>query len=198
MKNRKNLIAILAILIVATIAIGGTLAYLTDTQTITNTFTVGDVEIELEEPNWVEPDAIFPGMSYPKDPTITAVRGEMFMRVILEFRCQETGALLNAERAAMVSSILHYAATDSRFNTADFTLDAARSSGAVEVFNFNGVFEEGDVVTLFDSVEIPNTWDRDDLRFLGDFEIVVIAQAIQTAGFADAAAAFTALDAATA
>lgn len=49
MKKKKILIAIAALCIMATIAIGGTLAYLTDTKTATNTFTVGNVKIELLE-----------------------------------------------------------------------------------------------------------------------------------------------------
>ena len=49
MKKKKILIAIAALCIMATIAIGGTLAYLTDTKTATNTFTVGNVNIELIE-----------------------------------------------------------------------------------------------------------------------------------------------------
>lgn len=49
MNKKKVLIAVAALCIMATIAIGGTLAYLTDTKTATNTFTVGNVQIELLE-----------------------------------------------------------------------------------------------------------------------------------------------------
>lgn len=50
MKNAKKILALLlcaALLVVASVA--GTLAYLSDNDTATNTFTVGNVEIELKE-----------------------------------------------------------------------------------------------------------------------------------------------------
>ena len=49
MNKKKVLIAVAALCIMATIAIGGTLAYLTDTKDAKNTFTVGNVKIELLE-----------------------------------------------------------------------------------------------------------------------------------------------------
>ena len=61
----------------ATAAIGGTLAYFTDTADATNTFTVGNVNIELTEPGWdkVKEDKknenVYPGQILDKDPTVT-------------------------------------------------------------------------------------------------------------------------------
>lgn len=49
MNKKKVLIAVAALCIMATIAIGGTLAYLTDTDNAKNTFTVGNVKIKLLE-----------------------------------------------------------------------------------------------------------------------------------------------------
>ena len=47
---KKKLIVICAVVALALAAIvGGTLAYFTDTKTATNTFTVGDINIKLEE-----------------------------------------------------------------------------------------------------------------------------------------------------
>ena len=72
MKKRKLLLAAIALLVV--FAIGTTIAYLTDTTTtLTNTFTMGDVEITLTEPNWDPDDALglVPGATVTKDPTIT-------------------------------------------------------------------------------------------------------------------------------
>lgn len=37
---------------IGAIAVGGTMAYLTDSETATNTFTVGKVQVDLEEPNY--------------------------------------------------------------------------------------------------------------------------------------------------
>ncbi|MDY3986190.1 SipW-dependent-type signal peptide-containing protein, partial [Dysosmobacter sp.] len=72
---RKKIVALsMAVLMLAVCVIGGTLAYFTDqTETKVNTFTVGNVNIELTEPQWNENDNhnLMPGTSYAKDPTIT-------------------------------------------------------------------------------------------------------------------------------
>ena len=49
MTKKKILVLALTIAMVAILAVGGSLAYLTDTKTETNTFTVGNVKIELLE-----------------------------------------------------------------------------------------------------------------------------------------------------
>ena len=73
---KKKILAItLCVAMLAIMLVSGSLAYFTDTQAKTNTFTMGKVDIELDEPNYV-PAAdgklkVFPGQTYPKDPTIT-------------------------------------------------------------------------------------------------------------------------------
>lgn len=56
-------------------AVGGTLAYLTDSEQATNTFTIGDASIEIIEPNWpgndspdTTPDPENPGSEIPENP----------------------------------------------------------------------------------------------------------------------------------
>ena len=51
MSKRKILALALTIAMIAILAVGGSLAYFTDTETATNVFTVGDVEIALHESN---------------------------------------------------------------------------------------------------------------------------------------------------
>ena len=75
MSAKKKIAAIaVAAALAATTAISATLAYFTDkTQTETNTFTVGNVNIALTEPNW-DSNAdhnLMPGTTFKKDPTIT-------------------------------------------------------------------------------------------------------------------------------
>ena len=73
MKKKLTMIAALALAVC--IGIGGTMAYLTaSTSTITNTFTVGNVAINLTETGAVENAKSYkvsPGSSYAKDPTVT-------------------------------------------------------------------------------------------------------------------------------
>ena len=80
MKKKKTILAALVLLLV--VAVGGAIAYFTDTDTKTNTFTIGNVDISLTEDGWdVLADAnnnhipdvaedMMPGESVTKDPTI--------------------------------------------------------------------------------------------------------------------------------
>ncbi|MCD7867831.1 MAG: SipW-dependent-type signal peptide-containing protein [Clostridiales bacterium] len=72
MKNKKMLKGIALAAVIVSLAVGGTMAYLTDYDSTVNEFTVGKVDIELEEPNW-DPDIptkIEPTESIKKDPQI--------------------------------------------------------------------------------------------------------------------------------
>ena len=53
-----------------TMAAGGIYAYFTDGETVTNTFTVGRVSLDLEEPDWIPPENITPEQEIEKDPQI--------------------------------------------------------------------------------------------------------------------------------
>jgi len=62
----------LAILLILLLAAGGIVfALLIDTDTSVNTFTTGDVAIELTEPSWTGPQVTRPGKSFRKDPQVT-------------------------------------------------------------------------------------------------------------------------------
>ena len=49
MKKKTILVAAIAVMLVAALVVGGTLAYFTDTKSADNTFTVGNVKINLLE-----------------------------------------------------------------------------------------------------------------------------------------------------
>lgn len=87
-KGKALLLTLCAVLLVAA-SVLGTMAYLTSTDTVTNTFTVGKVEIKLDEAK-VTADGIpvegaarvtensyklMPGNTYTKDPTVTVLNG---------------------------------------------------------------------------------------------------------------------------
>ena len=75
-KSKKQLLrALIACGLVVSVAAGGTVAYLTDAETATNTFTVGKVKIDLEEPGYPGNDSdevknIIPNQEIVKDPQI--------------------------------------------------------------------------------------------------------------------------------
>lgn len=68
---KKKVLSIVAVVLVLCCAIGGTLAWLTDkTDPVVNTFTVGDINIDLDESENLDLKMV-PGNTITKDPFIT-------------------------------------------------------------------------------------------------------------------------------
>lgn len=73
--KKKIFIPIIALALVCCCVIGGTIAWLTDvTDPVKNTFTVGNISIELKETP-VETYKMVPGCTIAKDPTATVKAG---------------------------------------------------------------------------------------------------------------------------
>ncbi len=78
--TKKRFVAILlCVTLVALAAIGATFAYLTDTKSVNNTFTMGNVAIKLDETNVNDPNGarvtsnaynVYPGAVVTKDPVV--------------------------------------------------------------------------------------------------------------------------------
>ena len=75
---KKSLLLVLCAVLIVAASVLGTLAYLTDQETVTNTFTVGQVQIDLNETDVDNDDNtkandyhLLPGQTYTKDPTVT-------------------------------------------------------------------------------------------------------------------------------
>lgn len=94
-KSKALLLTLCAVLLVAA-SVLGTMAYLTSTDTVTNTFTVGKVEIKLDETDVTNPTAprvqansykLMPGTTYTKDPTVTVLKGseDSYVRMKVTF-----------------------------------------------------------------------------------------------------------------
>ncbi len=84
--SKRTLLLVLALTVTMAATAGGTLAFLYGTQSVKNTFTYGDISIDLEEtdtgldgdPN---PDTntyqMYPGTDIHKDPSVTVFAGSM-------------------------------------------------------------------------------------------------------------------------
>ena len=102
-KSKKQLLrTLMACGLVVSVAAGGTVAYLTDAETATNTFTVGKVKIDLEEPGYPGNNSddvknIIPNQEIVKDPQIENTGNNdalVFLRVEVP---QETFTELDAD-----------------------------------------------------------------------------------------------------
>lgn len=74
--KKKITVLVLCVAMLAIAVVGGTMAYFTDNDAKTNTFTVGNVSIILNEPQWdavgaAEAFDVYPGEPLAKDPTVT-------------------------------------------------------------------------------------------------------------------------------
>lgn len=94
-KSKALLLTLCAVLLIAA-SVLGTMAYLTSTDTVTNTFTIGKVEITLDETDVTNPNGprvkansykLMPGTTYTKDPTVTVKAGseESYVRMKVTF-----------------------------------------------------------------------------------------------------------------
>ena len=74
---KKKILALALVVVLAVTAVtGATLAYFTAEDEATNTFTVGNVAIDLIEPDWdaegsVDAPEVYPGEALAKDPQVT-------------------------------------------------------------------------------------------------------------------------------
>lgn len=88
---KKKIIAVcLIVALAATAVVGGTLAWFTDDEVASNVFTVGNVDIELTEPNWTSTGSqdapeIYAGEALAKDPTVENIGANpCFVRIKVE------------------------------------------------------------------------------------------------------------------
>lgn len=207
--KRKITALCLVVALLAVAIVGGTMAYFTDTDTATNVFTVGNVKIKVEEPNWDPDDVttkmenIVPGKSYAKDPQVKNIgKNDAYVRMTVCFQ--------NGVNAGGFTAIAGGSFTDLLKNlSSDWTLvkDNGLSQGGAAhidghencwyaIFNYNKVLKPGETTApLFTAVEIPEAWNQEFFtNYIGsEFQIDITAEAIQADGFAGATEAFAAL-----
>lgn len=88
LRNRRIALTVCLMLVVMVASIGGTVAWLTaQTAPVVNTFTYGDINIELKETTG-ENYKIIPGVDIEKDPKVTVTAGSedcwLFVKVVAE------------------------------------------------------------------------------------------------------------------
>lgn len=98
MKKKNLILTLTAVMLAFAIGVGGTIAYFTDTtESKVNTFTVGNVAIDLTEDKWVAnaDHTLMPGSSYEKDPTITVAANSQDAYVFLKVDMNKYVSLIN-------------------------------------------------------------------------------------------------------
>ena len=184
MNKKKTIIAAFILLLIA--FIGGTIAYLTDTDSATNVFTLGNIDITLTEPSWVATNAqnIMPGAEIDKDPQINNVgTAGAYVFIKVEEPCYAGNKLFSYTAGndwAVVGTAGTCAATG--LSTAT-TVYGYESNGAMAELAANA-----STSSLFTEVTLDNTLTSTDIAGIttalngDDLEIVVTGYGIQSAG----------------
>lgn len=169
---KKTLITILATVLVCCCVVGGTLAWLMDeTDPVVNTFTVGNVDIELEETTGSEYKMV-PGNTIAKDPKVTVKAGSEACYVYVKIDETDPSDVINWAIASGWTALNGVAGVYYREQaelTADNSVDATYS------------------VFANDQVTVADTLLNGDQN---EPTITITAYAIQSANTGDAAAAW--------
>ena len=213
MKTRSKalLLTLCAVLLVAA-SVLGTMAYLTSTDTVTNTFTVGSVAIKLDEAqantdgtlvegaDRVKTNAykLLPGHTYSKDPMVTVLSGSesSYVKMTVTFsKANELDAIFAPGGADLTKIFNGY--DPANWTYKDNTTDVTANTRTYEFWYKEAVgAPDGDVAldALFDSITVPGSVTKEQLAAIEGMTITVNAYAIQADGFADAGAAWAAFN----
>ena len=210
MKKFKALLVVACALLLVAASVFGTMAYLTSTDTVTNTFTVGKVNINLDEAkantdgSLVEGAArvkansykLLPGHTYTKDPTVTVLSGSesSYVKMTVTFsKANELDDIFAPTGADLTSIFKGYDST--KWIAKGNTKDTTANTRTYEFWYKEAVgAPTADIAldALFDSITVPGTITGDQLKTIEGMTITVNAYAIQADGFADADAAWKA------
>ena len=218
--TKKRFVAILlCVTLVALAAIGATFAYLTDSKTVKNTFTVGDVKIKLDETNVNAPEGdrvtsntynVYPGAVVTKDPIVhnTGKNGAYVRAVVTIEDGMNWLGLYNenvwtAPQEAAFNAMINNTLGEG-WELVDIAYDMSGpnhpTSDFVATLKYTKDLEAGkDTTAMFSQIAFPTKLTGKDVTTRigqnGEFGINVVAQAIQADGFENWVDAFAAYDA---
>ena len=205
-KTKAILMALCAVLLVAA-SVMGTLAYLTSTDTVTNTFTVGKVAITLDEAK-VDPDGtpvqgaarvnankyhLLPGHTYKKDPTIhvAADSEDCYLFVKVE------NGIADIEAATTIADQMTAKGWEAVAGKSGVYVYTNKTSEPFAVTHGSNVpvFEEFTILGTVTNDQLaggavdPSNPDGATTPSYGNAQVIVTAYAVQADGFANKTAA---------
>ena len=211
---KKAMLMTLCAIILVVATVFGTMAYLTSTDEVVNTFTVGKVEIKLDEAkantdgslvegaDRVKANSykLLPGHTYNKDPMVTLLAGSetSYVKMTVTFsKANELDAIFATDGGADLISIFGgYDA--STWIAKGNTKDAANNTRTYEFWYKESVGASSDDVALaplFTTITVPGSITKEQLDTIKGMTITVNAYAIQADGFANADKAWEAFSA---
>ena len=194
-KKTKALMLVLCAVLLVTASVLGTMAYLTSTDKVVNTFTVGKVAITLDEAK-VNADGtavtpaervkqnayhLLPGHTYTKDPTVHVQANSedsfIFVKVENGIEKYEAGTTIAAQIAENGWQPLK---DDNNVDVKNVYYKTYTKSAEITNLPVFGHF------TIADNADAADSWNN----FSAETKVTVTAYAVQQDGFASAAAAW--------
>ena len=176
---KKKLMTVLALVLVIAMSVAGTIAFLTDTtDPITNTFTVGNIDISLAETT--ADYKMVPGCNIAKDPKVT-----------VEANSEDCWLFVKIDESENLDSFISYAVADDWTQGDDTDIPSNVWYRPVEASTADQTFSvlAGDKVTVNNNV---TKGMMDGLEVSGAIQptLTFTACAVQADGFATASAAY--------
>ncbi len=212
----KKTIAIVALVVLVAVAsVLGTLAYLTDTKKVDNTFTMGDVHIKLDETDVNNPKGdrvtendyeVYPGAVVTKDPIVhnvgangayirATVNVSDWMNLVGAYYPDFKETFPNEGYRAALNLLV--GDLGEGWSVVDVEAGNVFTIGQFDakfILKYDGVLESGrDTTAMFQTVTIPAGIDNANAASFNS--VKVEAQAMQANGFETWEAAFAAFDA---
>lgn len=191
--NKKILTrTIVAVGLVCILAFGVISAFFTDTESQTNVFTVGKIDVELSEPSWVEPTNILPEQEIAKDPQITNVGindAYVFMEVVVPYASVVTATDNGTKNPVADTELFTFDVNDNWVQVGESVKDEDTKTvtylyayGAID--EMTALAKDATTTTLFDYVKFANVVDGQGLE--GTIQNVTVkAYAVQTTNIND-------------
>lgn len=186
--NKKVKAAVLCTALAGTVSVGGIMAYFTDADTAVNEFTVGRIELDLQEPNWEPGSGIHmtPQKTVKKDPQILndGINDEfVFLEVTVPRLTLVTANPDGTKNPAAPTELFHYTVNK---GWTELTKERKETENSVTHLYVWGTEEKCTVLekgvttgALFDTVTMANVAEDQGLEESHP-EITINAYGIQT------------------
>lgn len=187
MKKKSLVLTMASVAAIAAIGVGATFAYFTDSKETSNPFTLGDIEIELTEPNWDEANGvnILPMQTVEKDPTVTNT-GDNDAYIFVKVTVPTAEVMVEGDETASTQELF-------TLNNISSNWTLISSNDSEYVYAYNEAVAPGDSTdALFESVTLVNLIEDDYAEIIESLDIDVQAYGVQTVSFDDAEAAWNA------
>lgn len=187
MKKSKVILALVCAVLLVCASVLGTLAYLTSTDTVTNTFTVGQVKITLDEAK-VDTDGkaltgnsaervkensykLFPGHVYDKDPTVTVLAGseESFIKMTVTVnKCAELDKIFADHKITDLTTVV------GGYDSTNWILQDVSKDATANTRTYTFYYKEkvsatkADVALddLFETITVPGSLTNEEIETL--------------------------------